>query len=290
MPVLRTRIALFSLLCLLSPSATAVADNFINVVLSRIDDYRAPSDQFSASIEVSLPDVSGVSAVSISTSGGLFSLDPEESGTWHLRTRYADLPTMQGDLDGQWTISVSGAQPSTSTFNLQASALENTDFFPTAAGLNPAHGSSGVSAGSLLSWSQPPGAESALGLFVNVDSQNNFQDDNSLFGTLSISDEQWQPSLPLSPGENQFTVSYYVVDSSFISALVVNSGSITWGDSPFAPPGYPAQTPLLPLGAETTIAFNAVPEPEACLMFCSGVLGVVLWKFKQRRRIRQRPA
>lgn len=285
--MLDLRTALAACVCWIGLAATTSADNFMNLVLTRSDDYRYPADQFSASLEVNLPDVPGVSAVSISVAGGgSFSLEGDESETWHVHGRYADLAAMKAELDGQWTISIVGSQPSTSTFTLQADLLQDANFFATASGLNPPHNSLGVPSGTSLSWTPPAGAASALGVFVNIDSDNNYQDDNSVLGTLDASATSWDPPQHLSNGENQFTVGYYVIDSSFITALSVTSGSMLWGDSPYAPSGYPANTPLLPLGSETTIAFDVVPEPSTFVLLSCGAVGLALWEFGSRRRRR----
>jgi len=276
---------LFALLLAVALAATASADNFVDVVLTRTDDFLSPADQFALGIEVSVADVPGVTAVNIAVAGGgFFALSAEDSGSWHGEIGYADLATMTADIDGLWTIDISGANPSTSSITLQADLLQESDFFQNASGLSPANGSIGVAPSSSVSWVPPPDAASAFGLFVRVDSNNNYQDENSVLGTLSPSASSWDPPQVLGLGANEFSVGYYNVDASFIAPFSVTAGSIVWGDSPYGPDGYPSATPLFALGSETIVSFDVAPEPSSLALLACGALGLLVWQRRIGRR------
>ena len=80
--------------------------------------------------------------------------------------------------------------------------------------------------------------------------------------SISVAAESWQPADPLPDGPNDFEVFYADTGESFVTPLNVISGSITWGNSLFAPFDYPAQTPLLALGSMSLVQFS-VPEPAS---------------------------
>ena len=267
--------------------ATSKADNFMHLIVTRTDDFQAPLDYFALEIEVSVPDVPGITAVDVAIAGGgSFALNSEGSGSWFRETSYADLATMQADVDGTWTVNISGTDPSSSSFTLQAGLLQDSDWFATATGLSPPNGSTGVSASSTVSWVPPTGGASADGLFLDVDgNNNNYQGNDSVLGTLSTSDTSWTPPQALGIGPNDFKVGYYNLDSAFITPLNVLFGSVNWGDSPYAPAGYALQTPLLALGSETVVSFDVVPEPGSLALLACGGLGSLIWQLRMRRRL-----
>jgi len=78
-------------------------------------------------------------------------------------------------------------------------------------------------------------------------------------------------------------VFYADTDASFITALSVSSGSITWSSHDFSPPGYPADTPLLALGSEAIVSFT-VPEPslELAHAVALGTLALVVCRRRMR--------
>ena len=265
-------------------AATSNADNSMNVILARTDDFLAPSYPFTFGIEISVPDVLGITAVDVSVAGGgSVALHSDDPGRWSHDARYADLAAMQADVDGTWTVNISGTDPSSSSFTLQANLLEDADFFATATGLNPPNSAVGVSPGSVVSWVPPAGGASADGLFVRVDGNSIYQDDNSVLGGLSTSDTSWAPPQPLASGQNEYSVGYYNIDDSFITALSVLSGSIIWGASEFVPTSYASQTPLLALGSETIVSFTVAPEPNSLFLLACGGLGGLIWQFRRRR-------
>ena len=266
-------------------AATSQADNSMNVILARTDDFLAPSYPFAFGIEISVPDVVGITAIDVAVSGGgSFALHSDDPGRWSHDARYADLAAMQADFDGAWTINISGTDPSSSSFTLQANLLQDSDFFATATGLNPPNGAVGVSPNSIVSWVPPASGASADGLFVRVDGNSIYQDDNSVLGGLSTSDTSWGPPQPLASGQNEYSVGYYNIDDSFITALSVLSGSIIWGASEFVPTSYASQTPLLALGSETIVSFTVAPEPNSLFLLACGGLGGLVWHFRKRRR------
>ena len=280
---------LLAAVALAATSAAARADNFMNLILTRTDDFQSPGTLFSMNVDVELPDVAGVSGIDISTAGGgLFSLQPGGPTAWHTQAGYADLPTMSTALDGAWTITISGDTPSSSSFSLDGSSLQQSEFFQTATGLSPASGAINVPANTSLSWVAPPNGANGYWVFVNIDGNNNWQDDDSVSGSLSPIATSWPPPTSLSLGFNGFTVGYYNVDAAWITALTVNSGSMLWGDSPYSPDGYPAQTSLLALGSETTVGFDVVPEPPSSVLMALGVIAIVFARRRLRRITRSR--
>ena len=58
-------------------------------------------------------------------------------------------------------------------------------------------------------------------------------------------------SLDLAPGENEFGIGYFDFgDPAMVTVLTVQSGSIVWGASPFAPT-WPDATPLVVPGSQS---------------------------------------
>lgn len=241
-------------------SSSAGAVNSILVEAARLDDFLFPLDAFIIFIEVDIPDVAGVTGVTVTSGGGgALALVDNGAGTWDAEWDFTNLVSMKATLNGVWTVVVSGASPSVSTFTIAAGSLVDASFFPTTSGITPANGSTGVPANVVFSWNDPTGAVTADALVVSVFGLTTGQDDNSVLGSLLVTDTTWAPPLNLEAGPNEFEVEYLNVDhAGFVTPLVFNSGAIMWGDSPFAPVGYPPTTPLLVIGSDTLIGFDVV--------------------------------
>jgi len=237
--------------------------NYVNVYVIRVDDVCCPLEEFLVAIDVVVPGVAGVSAVTVETDAFVLPLEDDGGGVWGGQMRYANLDTMWPELDGTWTVIITGASPSTSTFTLNANQLKVYPIFLVPTDVVPANGESGVPADVVFAWNDPTGTETADVLFVFVDSVTGIgivQEDDSINGTLSITDTTWDPPINVPPGQDEFGV-YYADFPCLVGQLnVTPPGSITWDDSPFAPPACPTSpTPLLVLGSGTIVGFDVCP-------------------------------
>ena len=105
----------------------------------------------------------------------------------------------------------------------------------------------------------------------------------NLEGEIEIDATTWQPPEPLHSGFNEFWVFYTDGGPSFITPFSVDSGTIVWSSHPAAPPGYPADTPLLAVGSETIVGFM-VPEPSPELAGVAALGTLALVARRRRRR------
>jgi hypothetical protein len=269
---------LLGALAVFAVASPGLADNYIEIFVARVDDYLNPADEFITDLRVALDDGSGVTDVTLATAQQSFPLEFRDD-SWETEDGFDSLALLRTAFDGTWTVTISGgAAASTSTFVLDAASWVDADFFPTASMLNPTNGATGVSPTVTFEWTDPtvPATPDALEVSVTPENDSNGQFDDSLSGTLSVTDTSWQPPLPLDAGPNEFDVIYLRVDASPITTpLEVQSGSIAWGDVPL-PPGYPTATPLLALGSDVIIGFS-VPEPSGAPLAAAGIaaLGVV---------------
>jgi hypothetical protein len=253
-------------LSLLTASAAGAA-NFVEMAILRVDDFLFPSNQFMVAMSVALDDDTGVSGITLSTPQQSFPL--EQQGTsWEEEAAFGSREAMQTALDGTWTIAITGgAAASTSTFGLDAASFVDGDFFATATVLDPADGATGVSPAVSFQWTDPTGPQTPDLLEVVVAGQSTLHSDDSETGTLSLTDTSWQPPVPLDAGQNEFDVIYLRIDPARVtSTLQVTAGSIVWGASPSAPPGYPVDTPLVAHGSDRIIGFT-VPEPATAALY-----------------------
>jgi hypothetical protein len=264
----------------------ARGESFVRLLIVRVDDYFFPDSDFIAQVVVDV-DVPGVTGVTVSTPMVDYPLENESGTEWETEENFATLGQMAGVLDGEWTISVDGPTPSTSTFSLDASSFGEATFFATPTILEPTNQST-VSTTPTFSWTDPTGAADPSGLITAVGEADDgpFEAHASSFeGTLAVTDTSWQPGTIPPGGDYELDVAYVNVDGSFVSPLSVSSGSITWGDSPIAPPGYPADSPLLLLGSDTIVGFTTVPEASAVLLRAAA-LGVLVPLARWRRSLR----
>jgi hypothetical protein len=237
--------------------------NYVDLNLFRADLYHEPLAEFVTDVAVTVPDVPGVTGITVSCTGGfLADLETSDGVFWVRNVAFTDLSSMTSSMDGDWTITISGASPSTTTFAFNADALLDPDFFPdffaTPTDVFPPNGSSDVPPDVVFSWSDPTGLETADALAVRVGNETHEQEDNSLFGSLDITDTVWDPPEDLKPVQfYEFAVLYVNIDDAgLVGSLQVVSGSIEWGNSPFAPPNYPPATPLLIIGSQTSVEFE----------------------------------
>ncbi len=257
------------LLAALMWASAAHALNKVEILTFRVSSAESPAGWF-AEVFINLLDESGVTDVALDIDGTPVALSQEFPGDseWEAELEYANLSAMTTALDGVWTIAITSDAPSVSTFTFNATNLGDGDYLQAATNLSPAEGATDVAPGSLLSWTAPTGGDSAFVLFTEVEqgAGGEFQEDDSLMGGLTISDITWQPPLTLFPGANDFAVNYLNgVDPAApdITALNVTSGSIVWGNSEYAPPGWPAAaTPLATVGSVAEVVFTTVPLVE----------------------------
>jgi hypothetical protein len=283
-----TAMALLISSCL---SSAAMAASVL-LILLRSDDYLHPSASFQASFDVDLSDVTEVTGVTVTIGSTPYLLGNFDGGGLWTNDGdivFADLTAMQTALDGEWTIDVEGASPSTSTFTLTTTSLVEADFYPTASDLSPANGATGVPADTAISWTDPTGPSTpyALHLGVGSDEGGLWQEALSLIpGEISLTATTWQPPSAISAGLTESEVTYVDVDPTLVTIpLAVTSGSIIWSDSDLAPSGYPAATPLILMGSETLVQFTVLPEPSGAVT-AGPALGTLLLLARLRRRRR----
>ena len=270
--------------CLALMVSSAFAVNYVEVVGVRVDDQAAGFSGFRGSVFVNLEDETGVTGVSITSPGGMIALSDDSDGagtSWYNEADYATLADLINATNGLWTIDISGSSASSSSFTLSSGGLVDADFFPTPTGLTPAHGATDVPVSTSFSWTDPTGPITPDVVDVYVESNSgNYQGNNSLMGDLAIDATMWTPMMDIDAGPNEWAVGYFeIADPQAVTDLSVESGSIAWGNSPFAPVNWPAGRPLVALGAETIVAFDAVPEPTAL-----NLLGLGTFALLSRRR------
>ena len=235
--------------------------NYVDLFVTRADDTDCPLCQFYFSINVVIPGVAGVSGVMIETGDGqVLAPGDDGGGIWSEDLSFLDFDAMKPVLEGTWTVMITGASPSTSTFAFNAAGLSVGDFFATPTGVVPANGSTGVHANVDFSWNDPtPGATADLLIVIVEGASEMAQEDNSINGTLTLTSTTWDPPLDLELGVNEFIVGYLDFPVDNLVSPLSTPDSIIWGDSPFAPLDYRSSTPLLMLGSFTRVAFNVCP-------------------------------
>ncbi len=266
-------------LALLLPLA-ASGENAVELVVERSGNSSTPFE-FEINLELDLMGVTGITASSPMMVYPLVF----EADSWRVRDNFTSLDAAKTALDGTWTITITGASPSTSTFQFSAALLQDSDFYPTPTVLNPTEGATGVANDVTFSWTDPTGPATPYIVVVEVDDVSSDQDDDSLFGTLNIDETTWMPPLALVDGPADFLVFYGDVDPSFVTPLMVTSGSIVWSKSGFAPPAYPDTTPLFAATSKSTVLFT-VPEPGPPLAQAAVLAGLAVLGRGRKRRAR----
>jgi hypothetical protein len=249
---------------------TAVADaggaNWVHVDLVKVDDLPFNETGFFVWIEVNVSGVADVAGVNVITPNStLIALEADGKGSWFEEVDFADLASVKTEASGQWSILLDTPFPNLTTFTIDASSLGEGDFFPTPTVTNPVHGATGVPLDVTFSWTDTTGKAVPDAISVSVDQDPLEQGENSITGTIGVDDTSWTAPAPLPPGFNEFAVSYHtMVDPAAVGPLAVSFGGIAWGNSPFAPKGYPASTPLVVLGSEAIISFDAGEPVNPC--------------------------
>ncbi len=253
-------------------STLAGADNYVEVFTARSDNPSNPTQAFVAEVEIELADLTDVTAVSVMAGSTPLTLEEIGDGRWSAEVEYTNLDALRTGLDGTWTITITATPSSTSTFAFSALSLSDADYFATPTGLNPAHGAIDVPANQSFSWidpaTDPTNPPYVFGAAVGSETGGAEQEGLSApFGSLAPGATTFDPPLSLGPGLHFFEVFYIKVDSSLVTPLVVTTGTITWGNSPFAPTAmpfgpWPASTPLTVLDAFTEFAFTTAPLLE----------------------------
>ena len=244
------------------------SNNYVEIHLERIDDFELVETAFEAEIIVVIPDEQDVGSVDVLTGGELFvGLQDLGDGRWSATICFFDLDDLRLSLDGLWNIDIEGFKASTGSFSntdfsFDALSLIESDFFATPTDVDPANDAIDVPIDANFSWTDPTGPkDTADVLFVisePLDGSAGSQEDDSLEGSLSVSDTTWDPPQDLLPGANRFEVGYVNFDDGTTAGeLEVQVGSIEWGNSPLAPKGYPEITPLVTLGSSTIVGFGA---------------------------------
>jgi hypothetical protein len=263
----------------LAPVALAAAGggNHVHVVVERVDDDFTPESAFFTLFDIALPDETGVTSVTVTLPDGTpILLEDEGDGEWAEERDFADFASLKSAVNGTWTIDVAGSSPSTTTFLLDLESLVDGDLFATPTMVNPQSGETGVANDVVFAWADPTGESTADILFIEVESgygeDEVYQEDDSHTGTLTVDDTTWDPPLDLPDGMNELAIMYLDADDGTrVGPLTLVSGSIAWGDSPFAPPGYPASSPMLAIGSERIIVFEVGTPCPADLDGSGGV-------------------
>ena len=236
--------------------------------LDRIDDFVFPTDEFAVFIEIEIdaPDVTDV-AVTMGTLSIPMELSPD--GIWENAndTVFPSLAALKTAVNGIWTIVVTGGtDASTSSFTVNANGLVDGDFPPTATGLSPADGATGVSATTPLSWTPVPAQfQFVLDVFAGNDAGE--QEALSLFDEILLSASFWQPPLALPTGPVEWGVFYVpdpIITVDLVGDINVDDGSINWLPHPLielAGLTWPTEKPLMVLASETIVEIT-VPEPD----------------------------
>lgn len=257
-----------------SPFAASASSIFFD--LDRIDDFVFPDSEFAVFIEVEI-DEPGVTDVTVTmgTLPVLMELSPDEIWEGADDTVFQSLAALKTAVNGTWTIVITGGDDaSTSSFTVNANGLVDGDFPPTATGLSPADGATGVSANAPLSWTPVPAQfQFVLDVFAGNDAGE--QEALSLFDEIPLSASSWQPPLALPTGPVEWGV-FYVPDPELTVGLVGDiivdpPGSITWLPHELVAEtgiSWPDTKPLMVLASETIVEIT-VPEPDE--VFQSGV-------------------
>ena len=260
--------------------------NYVNLYALRVDGFCCPVEEFLFGIDVVVPGVAGVSDVAVETGDGtvLALLGDDDCGVWSGGLGFPDVVAMRAVLDGAWTVIITATSSSTSTFVLNAAQLGDSDFFATPTRVDPANDETGVPADVVFAWNDPTGTPPGDGgpdvLFVFVDSDigiGKVQEDDSINGTLSITDTTWDPPMNVPPGQDEFGVFYADLPCLVGRLNVTPRGSVTWDDSPlFGPSACPTSpAPLLVLGSGTIVGFDVDVCPWNCGGDNDGNVGIV---------------
>jgi len=228
-----------------------------------------------------------VSGVTVTLgSGTIVGLQYEKSDhEWGVVLGFSDLASLKAEAHGVWIVQLHGAEPSVSTFTLEANSLDDADFFECPQPLEPIEGAT-VASNVVCTWTAPSsGPFPALygnpwiDYFVGTTFQS--AGPSGIFGGDILS---WDPPGCLEAGCNtRLGLAYIVpIDFDLISPVSFSAGAIEWETPSYAPPGYPANAPLVALAGQTRIYFNVAGlTPVQADLNCDGIvngadLGIVL--------------
>ena len=229
------------------------ADNYVEINLVRADDQPFPATAFLMQLGVGL-DVMGVTAVNVQAGSLAVPLENYGGSMWEAEESFTSFDGMTTTLDGTWTITVQGMDPSTSTFTFNASSLVDGNFLQTPTNLSPAQGATDVPPDFAVSWTPPPGGDTATVLAVFVEDRVD-QEAISILGGIQVTDTMWQPPAPFPDGIYEVDVFYGNAAPSFVTDLSSADG-IVWGNSQLGGPPFPTGRPFLLLGSDTLHLFT----------------------------------
>lgn len=251
------------------------------LLLSRDQDPLWPEAAFQLHLDVDIPGPPAVESVLVHFGGGdIVWLEWQNGdGEWSVTLGYPDLESLTSTAHGEWSIWISGPEPSVSTFTLEAAELGQPHFFACPQIVSPVDGAIDVASGAIAEW-LPPTSGPLPALFVNpwldylsVDRERFvYAGPSALLGSSALS---WDPPECLPTGFLvKLGLGYIVlIDGDLITPLQVEFGRVSWEPSPFAPPGYPEGAPLVALAGQTRIYFEVTGAPAASSDFdCNGVV------------------
>lgn len=254
---------------------TAQADNSVRLSLYQVDSF-ATTDTWAYEMEVDLPDVTGVTGVSVTTPTTTLNLFNYGDETWSTDelSGFSSFANLDSAIDGTWTIDIAGTNASNSSFTVDTSAntaLSAGDFFSPATPSTPSPNATDVPRDVTLTWTDPTGGTADVLVFI-LDSQDvdqNF-DAVSIDGDIAPNATSYTPGTLLAESSDfEWSVSFIDAgDPLKISDLTVNSGAITWGDAGF--PGWPSARPLLTYGSFAEETFSTIPEPATLALLGIG--------------------
>lgn len=250
----------------------------IVIFTEHIDDQILPdtTDPFIAGIDMNFNGFDDISTVTVDIDHGDGSSDnlvlmQDDANYWSIEENLADVTSLTTLLHGTWTVTIdasvgASSANSTSTFMVDTSTIQETDYLAPPTNLSPANGDVGVLQDANISWTAPTGGSSADVLVADVYSgETGSQEAMTLNNSLLITDESWSPPENLSAGFNELSIFYInFFDETKISTIDVTNGTINWLNTlqeEFGVSLWPDNKPLFTLEADTIVGFTVVPEP-----------------------------
>jgi len=270
-----SRLSIFTAMLLLAPAMSAFGGGStpheMLVTIAREQDTLAPGTAFRVGIEVGAPRSERALRHSVTLPNGSIALlqkNPDDHGYW-AKMDFPSLAAMQAALNGTWTVSLADEIESTSTFELNAAALGESSFFASPEVVSPLEGGGGIPANLAFFWNAPVSGPFPPYLV-------NTWIDHLVYGPgpsdlLPPDATAWDPNGCMPAGPIMFGLAYIVpIDTALLTPFTVHRGNVEWLTPKYAPPGYPAGTPLVALAGETRRYFDLLgPDPIADLN-CDG--------------------
>lgn len=249
------------------------ATNSLLLQFTREQDAETPGTAFRAYIDAQLHDIPGIGGVSAVLGNGTvvtLSWIPEDERYW-ARLDFGSFAGMQAAIHGTWTIAISGDSPSTSTFVVNADALQDSDFFECPIVLTPAQGEVDVSPNVVFAWLAP--GDGPYPVYVVNPYVDNMEFGPGPAAVVRADATEWDPPSCLLPGSTRFGLSYInAIASELVSPLTVVNGRVEWTTSDLAPRGYPAHAPLIGLSGETRQYFSVAERVSPADLDCNGAV------------------